>query len=417
MKKQFLVAFAILISTISFAQKKELKAAEKAIKGNNFAEAKAALSSVSPMLSSLDAKTKDNYYFLNAKALFANGAGSNDDINLALESLGNIGNQNSPEVGELKQEMVNSFLTKGNEYYEKNDYSSASHSFEQAYRASTRDTLYLYYAASTAVSVQDYDRSLKLYNELKDLGFTGIETEYVATNKENGEEEAFQSASLRDLSVKAGTHINPKANKTESKRAEIVKNIALIHVSNGENEMALEAMDDARKENPDDINLLLSEANIHYRMGNNEEFRNLLQLATQKDPNNPELQYNLGVIAAESGDKESAKKYYKKSIELDPNYINAQINMAALILSEEEALIEEMNGLGSSAADDRRYDELREERKVLYQNAIPYLESALEIESDNIQAAKTLMNIYSVTGDDAKFKALKAKVEVLESGN
>jgi len=417
MKKQILVAFAILISTFSFAQKKELRTAEKAIKDNNFAEAKAALGSVSSMLSSLDTKLKDEYYYLNAKALFANGAGNNTDINKALESLDNIGDQNSPEVAELKQEMVNSFLTKGNEYYEKKDYESSSHSFEQAYRASTRDTLYLYYAASTAVSVQDYDRSLKLYKELKDLGFTGVETEFVATNKETGEEEAFQSASLRDLSIKAGTHINPKEKKTESKRAEIVKNIALIYVSNGENEKALEAMSDARKENPDDINLLLSEANIHYKMGNKDKFKSILEEATQKDPNNPELQYNLGVIAAESGDIESAKKYYNRSIELDPNYINAQINMAALILSEEEALIEEMNGLGSSAADDKRYDELREERKVLYQNAIPYLESALEIESDNLQAAKTLMNIYSVTGDDAKFKALKAKVETLESGN
>ncbi|MEJ2112447.1 MAG: tetratricopeptide repeat protein, partial [Flavobacteriaceae bacterium] len=415
MKKQFLVAFAILISMISFAQKKELRAAEKAIKDNNFAEAKAALGSVSSMLSSLDTKLKDDYYYLNAKALFANGAGNNDDINTALESLANISNQNSPEITALKQEMVNSFLTKGNEYYEKNDYSSASHSFEQAYRASTKDTLYLYYAASTAVSVQDYDRSLKLYNELKDLGFTGVETEYIATNKETGEEEAFQTASLRDLSVKAGTHINPSANKTESKRAEIVKNIALIYISNGENEKALEAMADARNENPDDINLLLSEANVHYKMGNKDKFKSLLEVATQKDPNNPELQYNLGVIAADSGDIEGAKKYYKRSIELDPTYINSQINMAALILSEEEALIEEMNGLGSSAADDKRYDELREERKALYQNAIPYLESALNIESDNIQAAKTLMNIYSVTGDDAKFKALKAKIDELES--
>ena len=417
MKKQFLIAFAILISTISYAQKKELKAAEKAIKSNNFAEAKAALSTVSTMLSSLDAKTKDDYYFLNAKALFANGAGSNDDINMALESIDKIGDQSSPEIGELKQEMVNSFLTKGNEHYEKKDYSSASHSFEQAYRASTKDTLYLYYAASTAVSVQDYDRSLKLYEELKDLGFTGVETEYTATNKETGEEESFPNTNLRDLNVKAGTHINPKEKKTESKRAEIVKNIALIHVSNGDNEKALSAMADARKENPDDINLLLSEANVHYKMGNKDEFKGLLEVATEKDPNNPELQYNLGVIAAESGDKESAKKYYTKSIELDPTYINSQINMAALILSEEESIIQEMNGLGSSAADDKRYDELREERKQLYQNAIPYLESALNIESNNIQAAKTLMNIYSVTGDDAKFKALKAKVDELESGN
>ena len=417
MKKLFVVAFAILLSTFSFAQKKELKAAEKAIKGNNFAEAKTALGQTEGMLSAMDDKTKAKYYYLNAQALYANGAGSNADIDAALESLDNVNGSYTAEITELKQAMVNSFLTKGNTAYEAKDFGAASNSFERAYRASLTDTLYLYYAASTAVSVQEYDRALGLYNELKDLSFTGIETQIFAINKESGEEEPFQSKSMRDISVKAGTHITPGERLTESKKAEIVKNIALIYVSNGENEKAIAAMKDARKENPDDINLLLSEANVHYKMGNIEEFKSLLEEATSKDPNNAELQYNLGVIAAESGDIESAKTYYNRSIELDPTYVNAQINMAALILNGEEALIEEMNGLGSSKKDDLRYDELKEMRQQVYKDAIPYLEDALNTDANNIQAAKTLMNIYSATGDDDKFTALKAKVEVLESGN
>ena len=417
MKKLFVVAFAILLSTFSFAQKKELKAAEKAIKGNNFAEAKTALGQTEGMLSAMDDKTKAKYYYLNAQALYANGAGSNADIDAALESLDNVNGSYTAEITELKQAMVNSFLTKGNTAYEAKDFGAASNSFERAYRASLTDTLYLYYAASTAVSVQEYDRALGLYNELKDLSFTGIETQIFAINKESGEEEPFQSKSMRDISVKAGTHITPGERLTESKKAEIVKNIALIYVSNGENEKAIAAMKDARKENPDDINLLLSEANVHYKMGNIEEFKSLLEEATSKDPNNAELQYNLGVIAAESGDIESAKTYYNRSIELDPTFVNAQINMAALILNGEEALIEEMNGLGSSKKDDLRYDELKEMRQQVYKDAIPYLEDALNTDDNNIQAAKTLMNIYSATGDDDKFTALKAKVEVLESGN
>ena len=151
-------------------------------------------------------------------------------------------------------------------------------------------------------------------------------------------------------------------------------------------------------------------------MDNKEEFTRLLQLATEKDPNNPELQYNLGVIAAESGDVEGAKKYYKKAIELDPNYTNAYINMAALVLGAEEALIKEMNGLGSSKKDDLRYDELRKQRQDLYRDAIPFLDKALNIDSKNISAAKTLMNIYSVLGETDKYKSMKAKVEVLEGG-
>lgn len=416
MKKQFVIALALLMGTFSFAQKKELKTAEKAIKNSNFAEAKSALTAVSPMLSSLDSKSKDKYYYLNAQALYANGAGSSEDIDSALESLASI-QTSTPGATELKQSMVNSFLTVGNEAYESKDFAKASDNFEKAYRVSTKDTLYLYYASSMAVTGQDFDRSLKLYNELKDIGFTGITTEYAALNLESGEVEPFQDKNLRDLSVKAKTHTTPTSKKTESKRGEIVKNIALIYVNKGENEKAIAAMKDARDAYPDDISLLLSEANIHYKMGNTDEFKRLLEEATAKDPENAELQYNLGVIAAEAGDIEGAKAYYNRSIEIDPNYANSQINMAALILSEEESLIEEMNGLGSSSADDKRYDELKDMRKNIYSTAIPYLESALKIDTNNVQAAKTLMNIYSLTGEDAKFEELKAKIEAIESGN
>ena len=63
------------------------------------------------------------------------------------------------------------------------------------YRISTKDTIFLYYAAATAVNVQDYDRALVLYKELKNLGFTGVEQQYFATNVETQKEESFQNKS------------------------------------------------------------------------------------------------------------------------------------------------------------------------------------------------------------------------------
>ena len=238
------------------------------------------------MLSGLDSKTKSQYYFLKAQSFYANGAGSNTDIDKALESLSQVTEGYQSEVAELKQNIVSNLLTKGNAAYEKKEYAIASNDFEHAYRASEKDTVYLYYAAATAVNLQDYDRALKLYKELKDLGYTGIEQQYYATSVETQKEELFQNINLRDLSVKAKTHIKPEDRKSESKKSEIVKNIALIYVSKNDNDNALAAMKDAREESPDDINLLLSEANIYYKMGNKEEFKRLLELATSKDPKN-----------------------------------------------------------------------------------------------------------------------------------
>ena len=417
MKNQFIIALALSVSAFSFAQKKELKAVEKAIKGANYAEAKSALKQAEALLPEMDSKLKAQYYYLFAKTLYAGGAGSTSDIDTALESLGKVEGSYTSEVAELKQSMVNGLVTKGNEAYEKKDFSVASKYFENAYKASTKDTLFLYYAAATAVNVQEYDRAIKLYEQLKDLGYTGIETEYYATNVETNQEEKFANKNLRDLQVKAKAFINPGERVTESKKPEIVKNIALIYVSQGKNEKAIDAMKAARKESPDDINLILSEANVHYKMGNNEEFRNLLEQATKMDPNNPELQYNLGVISGESGHPEEALAYYKKTVELDPKYVNAYINLAALTLAKEESIIKEMNGLGSSKKDDLRYDELREQRQELYKSAVPYLEKALELDSKNISAAKTLMNIYSILGEKAKHDKMKVLVDSIEGGN
>ncbi len=416
MKKQFVIAFAAFICAFSFAQKKELKTAEKAIKGANFSEAKTALKQAETLMSSMDGKLKAKYYYLLGQALYANGAGTSEDIDKALESLNSVDGAYKAEILTLKQTMTNDILTKGNKAYEEKDFSTASKHFEHAYRTSVSDTLFLYYAAATAVNVQEYDRALSLYEELKNLGYTGITKEYFSTNVETGKEEVTDK-STRDLYVKAKSHINPGERFTESKKPEIVKNVALIYVSQGDNEKALTAMKDARAESPDDINLILSEANVHFKMGNKEMFKTLLVKATQMDPNNAELRYNLGVIAAESGEVEEAKGYYNKAIELDPKYINAYINMAALVLSGEESLIEEMNGLGSSKADDKRYDELREARQSLYKSAIPFLSKALEVDPESINAAKTLMNIYSVIGETDKYKALKETVDAMDGGN
>lgn len=418
MKTKIIVVLTLFMGMAVFAQKRELKDAEKAIKSGNFADAKSSLSTAEPLIESDDDKTKAWYHFLMGQVMYANGTGSNDDIDKAIDNFDMAvkieeesgKDRYTDDIVEMRQEMLNNFLTKANAALQAEEYIKSSKGFDRAYRMSPKDTLYLYYAASTAVTAQDYETSLGFYEELRDLGYKGVGMEYYATNKESGTEEKFNDKSLRDLSVKTGTHIAPKDKKTESKSAEIVKNIALIHISNGDDEKALEAMADARAQNPDDLGLLLSEANVRLKMGDNERFKELMQEATEKDPENAELQYNLGVISAEAGENDEAKAYYEKAIELDPSYADAYTNMSVLILSEESGLVEEMNSLGTSAKDNKRYDELRDERIALYETAIPYLETALSLKPESIQAAQTLMNIYSVTGKTDKFKEMKAKV-------
>ena len=170
-------------------------------------------------------------------------------------------------------------------------------------------------------------------------------------------------------------------------------------------------MKDARAENPDDMSLLRAEADMVYKMGNIERYNELMQELIESDPNNPEIYFNLGVASASKGDKVKATEYYNKAIELKPDYGAALINIASIMLEDEAKIVEEMNGLGTSNADNKRYDLLKQKRKDLYLNVLPYLESALKTRTDNVELVRTLMNIYTQTGQDAKFKNMKARLE------
>lgn len=415
MKKYLIFGLLLTVTWSMNAQKKELRAVSKALGKANFEQAATALAAAEALMSSMDEKQKGQFYFYKSKLLFKGGAAVLDDVNKSIDAFAKIGSSvSSEEKNTHFQNLINHMINQGSASIEKSDYATASDYFSNAYKLSSKDTIYLYYAASSAVNAKDYDKSLAMYEKLRALGFTGIEKQYFAVNKETNKEEAFDSEVLRDVSVKSKSHINPTDKNSKSRYPEIIKNMALIYNERGETDKALDAMREARAQNPDDLNLILTEANVHYAMGNIEKFKELLEYATEKDPKNAELQYNLGVIAADAKDFDNAKKYYDKAIELNPKYTNAYINLAALILGQEESIIDEMNNLGTSAADDRRYDELREERNQLYLDAIPYLEQALVSDPTNFQAAKTLSNIFSATGNDAKAKEYKDMADRLQ---
>jgi tetratricopeptide (TPR) repeat protein len=175
----------------------------------------------------------------------------------------------------------------------------------------------------------------------------------------------------------------------------------------GDDDKAMSAVQEARISSPNDINLILTEANIYIQLGEKEKFKDLMNQAIDQDPNNPSLFYNLAVVTSDLGDKVSAREYYEKAIEIDVNYQNAYLNLVALILEGEQKIVEEMNSLGTSSKDNAQYDLLKLDREKLYQECVPILKKLIDIEKDE-DAIKTLMNIYGTLGDNEGFKQMKA---------
>ncbi|WP_339696373.1 tetratricopeptide repeat protein [uncultured Marixanthomonas sp.] len=419
MKKQILVAGALTISVIAFGQKREIRKAERAFEDKNYTEAIAELKQAEASLANADEEEKAQYYLVKSEVYTASAGDDIAKMKTASEAY-----QKAVELGarteeegrmsalqqNLRAALVNSAIKDQNSQ----NFEMASDKLYNSYMVSKKDTSDLYYAASNAVNAKKFDKALKYYQNLLDMGYDGASKEYVATNKETGEEKTFSSKSERDLMIKAGDFIKPVERMTQSKKGEVLRNMTLIYIDKGEDEKASKLMSNARKENPDDTSLMRAEANMAYKMGDKQLYSELMQNIAESDPDNPEVFYNLAVSNAEIGETEKAIEYYNRAIELKPDYASALINLAVLKLSEEESIVSEMNNLGTSRADNAKYEKLKEKRQQMYADVVPTLEKAKELRPNDPEIIRTLMNIYSQLGEDAKFKELKSRLAELE---
>jgi len=421
MKKQILIVGIMLVSAITFGQKKEIRKAEKETKSGNFTEAISVLEQAEGLIANADKSLKAQYYLVKGDAYIGVAGNDLNKLKIAAEALlkakevdpkGKFSAGIDIAMINLRSALINSAI--GDQDKEK--YVSASEKLYTSYSISKTDTSDLYFAAGNAVNAKDYDNALKYYQILIDVGYTGVRKEYSAINKETNVKKTFDTKDGMNKVVKSGLYIKPTTKNSESKRGRILRNMTLIYVSEGDTEKAAELIKQARKENPDDLALMNAEANMYYKTGDMIKYKAIINEVISRDPDNPELYYNLGVASKKNGEQEAAMEYYTKALELDPNYLAALINKADLLLSRDGEMIEEMNALGTSTADYNRYDELQEERNNLYKEALPYLERALSLREDSTDLLRTLKNIYSQLGMDDKAKQAKTRLEELEDG-
>ena len=390
-----------LITFSTFAQKNELKTADKAIKIKDYSAAMTAVTAAESLLSKMDDKSKAKFYFLKAQAYF----GKKDYQTAAntFEKLFNLENETgkiryTELATTIQNQMVQDVYQKASDQYTAKDYKNASDSFYLTYVLSPLDTIFIYNAAVSSSLALDYDNSLKYYKELREIGYTGISTIYYAISKQTDEKEDLGNEKNRDLQVKLGLYKDPVNEQTESKTGDIIKNVAYILKTQGKTEEAIKAVEEAREIYPKDINLILTQADIYFQLKDMKKYSDLIELALNIDPTNPQLFFNLGVISFNDGKVEEAKKNYEKAIELKEDYGDAYLNLAVVIMNQEKAIVDEMN---KNLSDFDKYDELLEKQRGVHREALPYLEKADKY-SRSINTVQFLMNIYQTLEMDEK---------------
>src|SRR5690606_38900965 len=142
---------------------------------------------------------------------------------------------------------------------------------------------------------------------------------------------------------------------------------------------------------PDNMNLRNEELNYYIRNNRQADLIEKLKLALEADPSNAEYAYNLGKVYLEMAfpnagkeDGESsrpqefdqyiqeAEKYYKKALSLSPDNPGYQYEAGVLYYNQASELDGQMVQLGTSEADNLKYNELAKERNALFEKAEPY---------------------------------------------
>jgi tetratricopeptide (TPR) repeat protein len=425
MKNKFFLVALLFTTVATFAQKNETKAAEKALKAGNAQEALTVLKTAEGLLANATPADKAFYLYIKGNAaldLATKGTDTEKNLGdaaaaynelIAVEKTAGKAKY-TEEVSKSVEVVRGKYVSHAIALSEKEDNEGASRNLYASYELNKTDLEKLYFAASYAINAKKYDLALGYYNELKEKNYSGEATEYYAKNIISGQEDYFgnteEAGKERDNRVKLKLYSDPREVKIPSRRGEIYKNISSIYVFNNKIPEAKKAVADARLANPDDVSLIITEANLYLQTNDFEAYKKLATEALEKNPNDADLVFNLGVISANAKNVADAEKYYTRTIEIDPKYINAYINLAALKLEGEKKIVDAMAKLGTSDKDMKSYAALKSKREVILKALIPLLKKGLEVDAKNADISKTLMGVYRALEMTAEYKALKAKM-------
>ncbi len=429
--KSIYIYVTVLFFNFSLAQKKELRQIKRLIDEKFYQEAESVLESNKDFLLSGDSKTDAQYYYYATKIYT-----EIKSFKLATNSLDKLLSINTSfynsemklDYNNLEEILVVALVNSAVADNSSKKWMEGVEKLLLAYEMDKQKNIdYLYFAASGAVNAENFELALEYYLSLKEKNYTGIKDEYFITNVQSGIEEKVTETEYK-IYQSSKEYINPRIGKTESRYPEIVKNIALIYVKKGEDDLAIDAINEARSIQPDDLYLILNEADLYIRLSNNatddnlrsqyrQKFKDIMTLAVEKDPENGILYYNLGIISSEQGESADAKLYFEKAIEFKPDYVDSYVAIVNILLEQQSIIIGEMDKIAMSnkRSDIAKYDKLKEELNDVWRKCIPYCEKALEYDPNDVEVLKLLSQFYYKLDNIDGYKEINAKIEQLSN--
>ena len=301
------------------------------------------------------------------------------------------------------------------------DYGKAADYFMAAYNLQSNDalgqykavdTITYYYAGLSYNAGTQYEKSIPILKDVLQMGYNGFT--YTAVSVANEQEVRFANKTQMDKQVELGMVANPLVGP--SVRPEVYKNLLSSFIETGDSASFKEYLMKARAEFPNDVSLINLELQGYIDAKEYDKALDILEVAIQQDPQNSIYYYVKGFIYQTNvKDNDKALEAYAKVMEIDPNNFDAYFMSGVVWYDQGKAILDEMNQLGMSKADLKKYDELAKVKDELFGKSLPYFENAYELNSNDVETVKALWEVYRQLKNREKTMEMKAKLDELSA--
>ncbi|KMQ67312.1 hypothetical protein ACM39_14265 [Chryseobacterium sp. FH2] len=322
-----------------------------------------------------------------------------------------------------QKEDVNAKLQGANkaamDAYNAKNYAGAAPKFMEVYdllKANGQDDkMYMYYAGLSYALANDNDSAIKIYTDLINSGYTGVQTTYTAKDTKTGQVANYDKQTWELLKKSSPKDYSDfKTEQTKSVEPDLYETLSTLLLNAKKNDEAVALIEKGLAKFPNNAKLKEAQGTALYASGNTEKFMQNLKEQLAKNPNDATNWYNLGVLQSKDpATAADAEASFKKAIELKPDFANAYQNLVYTTIGDDTKAVEEINALRKAKPDDAT--KLIEARKARFEKALPYAESWYKALPESIDAVSTLKDIYNLTKNQTKAAEMKAKEAALQA--
>ncbi|MDO4763105.1 MAG: hypothetical protein Q4A00_01820 [Flavobacteriaceae bacterium] len=455
--KKIILGVSLLVAGLTSAQKKEIQQAFKAVENGNLSVANTEIIKAEELLGGnfhlLEPSLLEQYYYTKGSSLLKSGKTSEGAEFLAkINELKTIYTGRNSErkrvyfvgkeaadksgieglkpenytpktlgkISELVSPILKNSGDEAYKAYQAKNYDKAAKKYLETYNLlksiGTDDKLYLYYAAFNYTLLGDKTEAIKIYKSLIDSGYTGVSTQYLATDVKTGQVQSFDKNSF-ELIKKTGSkdYKDLKTEQTPSVELELYETASNLLMEAERYDEALNLVEKGLAKFPKSQRLSQIQGFTYYKSGRISEFISSLKKQLEENPKDKEAWYNLGFLQSQDATTiAEAEKSFNRALEVDPNYTLAlQGIVYSIYLKDDEKRVDEIRAL-QKAGKISEMNKKMESRRGGFRKALPYLEKWYAIEPTNIEVISTLKGVYLSLDKEDKYNEFKKLEDALK---